>query len=170
MKSVSWDVDKAQENERKHYVTFDEAQTIFLDPLLVHVDDGEHSNDEDRYFAMGESVRRRLVAVIYTIRDGNPWLISARIPAARERRRYMKGERIHDAPMEEDPTAHLDWSKARRGALFEARGPITVTIEPVIAEFYRDEAAVNDALRMLICEGRAGKWSRDKRELPHDWR
>jgi uncharacterized protein len=171
VKRVNWDPEKAQENERKHYVSFNEAQTVFHDRLLVQIDDEEHSNEEDRWFVMGESVRRRLVAVTYTIRDGNPWIISARIPTSKERRRYMKGDRIHDAPMDEpDPTAHLDWSKARRGALIPARGPITVTIEPVIAEFYRDEEAVNDALRTLICEGRAGKWSREKRELPHDWR
>ena len=75
----------------------------------------------------------------------------------------MKGDRIKDEPpAEETDSDKLDWSKAVRGRHYvEPRGPITVQIEPVLAEFFRDEAAVNDALRLLISEGRVGMWERD---------
>ena len=163
VKRVRWDPAKADANLQKHGISFDEAQTIFLDPLMVYVDDVDHSDGEDRYFAMGETSDHRLIAVSYTIRAGEAWLINARTPEPAERRRYMRGQRIRDRGPESevDPTGHLDWSKAKRGALIEARGPITVTIEPVLAEFFRDEKAVNDALRLLIREGRVGMWSRD---------
>ena len=165
LKRVRWDPAKADENLRKHGIGFDEAQTIFLDPLMVCVDDPEHSRNENRYFALGQSTRWRLVAIVYTIRKDEAWLISARIPEPAERRRYMKGDRIRDRGRETepevDPTGHLDWSRARRGALITPRGSITVKIEPVLAEFFRTENAVNDALRLLINEGRVGMWSRD---------
>ena len=74
-----------------------------------------------------------------------------------------KGNRIKDearpAPVESDK---LDWSKAVRGRHYiKPRGAITVKIDPVLAEFFRTEEAVNDALRLLINEGRVGMWSRD---------
>jgi hypothetical protein len=103
------------------------------------------------------------LAITYTIRDDEPWLITARYPEAAERRRYMRGDRIKDeakpAPAESDK---LDWTKAVRGRHYiKPRGSITVKIDPVLAEFFRDEDAVNNALRILIREGRVGMWSRD---------
>lgn len=162
-KNVRWDPAKAEANRRKHGVGFEEAQTIFLDEHYVSVFDGPHSEDQDRFFAIGQSSERRLLAVTYTIHDDEPWIITARLPEPAERRRYMRGDRIKDeprpAPVESDK---LDWSKAVRGRHYiKPRGSITVKIEPVLAEFFRDEEAVNDALRLLIREGRVGMWSRD---------
>lgn len=163
LKRIRWDPAKADENRRKHGVAFEEAQTIFLDPLMVSVDDRPHSDNEDRYFAIEQSTAYRLLAVSYTIRRGEAWLINARVPEPAERRRYMKGKELRDRgpEPENDPTGHLDWEHARRGPLIEARGPLTVVIEPVVAEFFRSEAAVNNALRQMINEGRVGMWSRD---------
>ena len=157
---TSWDAQKAEENWRKHGVSFGEAQTILLDPFIVSTDDAERSNEEDRYFAIGESIDGRLLAVAYTIREGEAWLISARIPSRKEKRRYMRGDEIRDRPIDDDdddPTAHLDWSKAVRGRHYiKPRGPLTVTIDEKLAMFFRDEDAVNEALRLLIREGRVG--------------
>lgn len=157
---VSWDPAKAEENFRKHGVRFEEAETIFFDPFFVSVWDDDHSTDEDRYFAIGMSVSCVLLAVSYTIRRNEPWLISARVPEPAERRRYMRGDRIRDEAilMDDDPynTSRLDWSKAVRGRHYiKPRGPITVEIDPVVAEYFRDAAAIDKALRQLICEGRA---------------
>jgi uncharacterized protein len=162
LRRIRWDPGKAQRNLRKHGISFDEAQRIFLDPLLVCIDDREHSGEEDRYFAIGETREGKLLAVSYTIRDDEAWLITARTTEPAERRRYMKGDRIRDRGDEEvDPSGHLDWSKAKRGPLIIPRGPITVTIEPELAEFFRDEKAVNDALSSLFAHGLVGPWSRD---------
>ena len=162
-KKIRWDPAKAAANKQKHGVSFDEAQTIFFDSNFVSVYDEPHSDHEDRFFAIGMSTEMQLLAVTYTIRDDEPWIIVARQPEPAERRRYMRGDRIKDeavpAPAESDK---LDWSKAVRGRHYiKPRGAITVRIEPVLAEFFRDERAVNDALRLLIREGRVGMWSRD---------
>jgi uncharacterized DUF497 family protein len=162
---VRWDPFKAEENSRKHGVIFEEAQTIFFDPLFVSVEDTEHSHGEDRRFAIGESIRHRLLALIYTIRSEESWIITARIATRAESRRYMRGDRLRDHGIdqdEHDPSAHLDWSKAVRGLHYiKPRGPITVQIEPVLAEFFRNEEMVNEALRFMICEGHVGMWSAD---------
>lgn len=163
VKRVRWDPAKAESNQRKHRLAFEEAQTLFFDPLFVSIKDDDHSDEEDRFFAIGESSEGQLLAVSYTIRDDEAWLISARPVERAEKKRYMRGDRIKDEP----PTPpcesdKLDWSKAVRGRHYiKPRGPITVRIEPVLAEFFRTELAVNDALRLLIREGRVGMWSRD---------
>ena len=151
VKRVRWDPAKAKANWEKHHVSFEEAQTIFLDEHYVSVFDEPHSDEEDRFFAIGQSSDERLLAVTYTIRDDEPWIITARQPEPMERRRYMRGHQIKDeaalAPVESDK---LDWSNAVRGRHYiKPRGPITVQIEPVLAEFFRDEAAVNNALRLV---------------------
>jgi len=43
-----WDVDKARKNLAKHGVSFDEAITVFGDPLAVTIHDPDHSDDEER--------------------------------------------------------------------------------------------------------------------------
>lgn len=163
VKRVRWDPAKAEANRRKHGITFEEAQTIFFDSFFVSIKDDDHSDEEDRFFALGESPQVGLLAVSYTIRDDEAWLISARQPEPAERKRYMRGDRIKDeGPTPPCETDKLDWSKAVRGRHYiKPRGPITVKIEPVLAEFFRTELAVNDALRLLIHEGRVGMWSRD---------
>lgn len=160
-----WDPGKAEENWRKHGVSFAEAQTIFLDSFIVSTWDAERSAGEDRYFAIAESMDLRLLAVAYTIRDGNAWIISARVPTRAEKKRYMRGDELRDRPIDEDdedPTAHLDWSKAVRGRHYiKPRGPITVVIDEKLAMFFRDAYAVNEALRLLIREGRVGPLNPD---------
>ena len=58
---VHWNPEKADANYRKHGVRFQEAEKIFRDPFLVVVGDAEHSHEEDRYFAIGESAPDRLL-------------------------------------------------------------------------------------------------------------
>ncbi len=83
-----WDPKKADANARKHGVTFDEASTIFGDPLNLLMLDPDHSRDEERYLLLGMSSRRRLLVVAFAERP--PWtrLIFARRATRRERRRY----------------------------------------------------------------------------------
>jgi uncharacterized DUF497 family protein len=57
------DPQKAALNERKHAVTFEEAASIFGDPLAITFADPDHSSDEERFPSFGESSRRRLLVV-----------------------------------------------------------------------------------------------------------
>jgi hypothetical protein len=89
--TFEWDEDKAQENVRKHKVSFDEAKTVFLDPLSVTIPDPDHSIAEERFVDIGTSVNGRVLVVIYAERGANIRLISCRKATAFERRKYEQG-------------------------------------------------------------------------------
>lgn len=86
--TFEWDEAKAGVNLAKHGVTFDEAKTVFDDPLYVDFYDPEHSVDEHRYIIIGESQHGRLLIVAYTERDEVTRLISAREVTSTEREAY----------------------------------------------------------------------------------
>lgn len=86
-----WDKEKAAANLAKHGVTFEEAQSVFEDPLYVDFFDPDHSFEEHRYIIIGESRQRRLLLVSYTERDNVTRLISARDVTASERAAYEEG-------------------------------------------------------------------------------
>ena len=85
-----WDEGKAKSNLSKHGVAFDEARTVFDDPLYVDFFDPDHSDDEHRYIIVGCSERGRLLVVSYTERESKVRLISARETTRRERFAYEK--------------------------------------------------------------------------------
>jgi len=89
---VEWDADKAQANARDYRVTFDEAATVFRDPLASTIPDPDHSLGEERYLTSGLSTRSRLLVISYTERPGRLRLISCRPATRRERRTYEEGE------------------------------------------------------------------------------
>ncbi len=76
--TFEWDDEKAATNLAKHGVPFDEAKTVFADPLYVDFYDPEHSVDEARYIIIGTSRQGRLLIVSYAERTGGVRLISAR--------------------------------------------------------------------------------------------
>ncbi|AFY94839.1 BrnT family toxin [Chamaesiphon minutus] len=86
-----WDENKAASNLFKHGVSFDEAKTVFDDPLYIDFYDPAHSDDEDRYLIVGESNQRRLLIVSYTERGNLIRLISAREVTRTEREVYEEG-------------------------------------------------------------------------------
>jgi uncharacterized DUF497 family protein len=86
-----WDNRKAKQNLRKHDVSFEEASTVFGDPLAVTIPDPLHSEEEDRFITLGESQRRRLLVVVFTDRRGKIRIISARVATRNERKDYEEG-------------------------------------------------------------------------------
>jgi len=86
-----WDVPKAVSNLAKHGVSFDEAPTVFADPLARTLRDEDHSWDERREILVGHSAGMRLLVVCFTERDGEVIRIfSAREATRRERENYEK--------------------------------------------------------------------------------
>ncbi|MGH2397072.1 MAG: BrnT family toxin [bacterium] len=83
-----WDGRKAAANLKKHRVAFDEAVTVFYDPLAATFGDPDHSDDENRLITVGYSSRGRLLVVSHMERGGATRLISARRATARERTRH----------------------------------------------------------------------------------
>lgn len=86
-----WDEKKASANLVKHQVSFEEAKSVFGDPLSVTISDPDHSLDEDRYNDIGRSAGNRLLVVAYTERDSAIRLISCRQATQAERRIYEEG-------------------------------------------------------------------------------
>ena len=83
-----WDVRKAASNVRLHGITFQEASTVFGDPLAITVADPDHSGEESRFVDLGMSDRGRIIVVSYTERGEIIRIISARNATRRERQTY----------------------------------------------------------------------------------
>lgn len=83
-----WDLNKAAENVTNHAISFDEASTVFGDPLATTIDDPDHSVDEFRFLTMGYTKNHRLIVVSHTERDAKIRIISAREPTPQERKQY----------------------------------------------------------------------------------
>ncbi len=88
-----WNEQKAARNAREHKgVTFEEAATIFNDPAVYLEDDAGHSDEEDRFVALGVSEKLRVLFVCFTYRGANIRLISARKATPRERKHYERSK------------------------------------------------------------------------------
>jgi len=86
-----WDEVKAAINEKKHGVSFLEAQTVFGDQLALTGYDPDHSEEEDRFITMGTSIDGQLLIVSHTDRGNKIRIISARLAGRSERKDYEDG-------------------------------------------------------------------------------
>lgn len=84
----SWNEIKARSNKRKHGVSFDEAVTVFFDPLTTTIPDPDHSVGEHRLLTLGRSSGKRLLVVSHTEDHDNIRIISAREASRHERKNY----------------------------------------------------------------------------------
>ena len=83
-----WDAQKAAINKKKHGVSFEEASTVFGDPLSVTIDDPLHSVGEERFVIIGRSHKQRTLVVVHAERGNNIRIISARLATSPEKRTY----------------------------------------------------------------------------------
>lgn len=83
-----WDPGKAQSNEQKHGVTFDEASSVFVDMLSLTIQDPLHSEGEEQFIIIGTSFKNRLLTVVHTERGNKIRIISARKATKKERFYY----------------------------------------------------------------------------------
>jgi uncharacterized DUF497 family protein len=90
--AVAWDRRKARSNLLKHGVSFEEAQTVFLDESARLIDDPDHSEDEDRFLLLGYSFQARCLIVGHCYRQSDSVirLISARRATAQEEEVYWR--------------------------------------------------------------------------------
>ncbi len=94
--TFEWDEEKSKRNVKKHKVPFEEAATVFADPLSLTIPDPLHSEEEDRFVTMGMSIKGRLLVVVHTERGDAIRIISARLATRRERRAYEEGEGLSE--------------------------------------------------------------------------
>jgi uncharacterized DUF497 family protein len=83
-----WNTDKAEKNDRKHGISFQEALTVFQDALSLTYPDMDHSADEDRYLIIGLSSFGNVLVISHTFRNDIIRIISARKATKKERYFY----------------------------------------------------------------------------------
>jgi len=93
-----WDRNKAASNLKKHQVSFDEASTVFDDPLAYLFDDEDHSVDERREVIIGHSILKRVVLVCFTERaEAMIRIFSARLATKKERKDYEENADLQNS-------------------------------------------------------------------------
>ncbi len=88
--SFAWDPKKAQSNQKKHGISFTEAQTVFLDENALLIADPDHSQEEDRFILLGFSSKLRVLIVCYSEEGDVMRIISARKATPSERKQYQE--------------------------------------------------------------------------------
>lgn len=85
---IIWDENKNVLNKKNHKIAFEEAATVFDDPLALIVPDDEHSSEEQRFHIIGESSWGKIIVISYHERGDTIRIISARKPTRREQKSY----------------------------------------------------------------------------------
>jgi uncharacterized DUF497 family protein len=90
--TFDWDKEKSTSNRAKHGISFEEAQTVFLDENALLIHDPDHSAGEDRFILLGLSVKFRVLVVCHCYRKSNEVIriISARKATRTEQNRYWE--------------------------------------------------------------------------------
>jgi uncharacterized DUF497 family protein len=85
-----WDPEKDKRNLKKHKVSFEEAVTVFYDPLAQTSHDPDHSDDEERFIIIGHSHKDNLLFIIHIYKEGTETIriISARKATKREQKDF----------------------------------------------------------------------------------
>ena len=93
--TFTWNERKSRENERKHGVSFEEAQSTFFDDDALLFFDPDHSDSEDRFLLLGRSYRLRVLLICHCFRESEQIvrIISARRATKKERSVYKEGRR-----------------------------------------------------------------------------
>ena len=86
-----WDAEKAKVNRRKHRISFEDAATVFLDPLALTFPDPDHSSGEEREITVGRTTRQWIVFVSHCPRGDRVRIIRARKTTRGERKQYEEG-------------------------------------------------------------------------------
>ena len=87
-----WDALKAESNALKHGVSFQEAASVFADPLSFTYYDPDHSSGEHRFITVGSAQSGIVLIVAHTDRDANVRIISARRATRKERKYYEEND------------------------------------------------------------------------------
>ena len=90
----TWDKSKSKANQKKHGISFEEAQTVFFDENAIEYFDPDHSESEDRFLLLGLSSSLRIVVVshCYRKREFLIRIISARKATKKEQKVYTGGK------------------------------------------------------------------------------
>ncbi len=91
---VDWHSSKETTNQRKHGISFENAASVFSDPLSLTVKDPEHSFNEIRYNIIGSARNGELLVVTFIERRNKLRIISARMPTRSEKKDYEESDQF----------------------------------------------------------------------------
>ena len=147
--TFEWDSRKAKSNLAKHGVGFEEASTIFGDPLSLTIPDPEHSLSEGRYITMGRALPTNC-SLSFTPNEAIIFVSSAQDRPADESASFMKksSNKTGRRPMRDE----YDFSQGKRGKYLRryAHGTNVVVLEPDVAKVFSNSKSVNASLRKII--------------------
>lgn len=160
-----WDGRKAARNLTKHGISFEEAATVFHDPLAMTFPDPDHSPDEGREITIGHTMKQRLAFVAHCQRGIRIRLISARL-ATNAERSSMKKESSKTTV--DELRKEYDLSSLQRGVRGKyycraTAGTNLVLIDADLAHVFPDSDSVNRALRLLVETARAADSARRRK-------
>ena len=89
---IVWDEAKAASNQKKHGITFTEAQSVFYDSYALLINDPDHSENEERFILLGLSFVSNMLVVCHCYREKDEQIriISARKATNKETAQYVK--------------------------------------------------------------------------------
>lgn len=166
--TFEWDEDKAEQNLKKHGVSFHEAKTAFNDPCAITIHDPDHSDTEDRYIDIGLSFKGRLIVVSYTERGEIIRIISSRKAEKREKimKKGKKKNETKEMREEYDFSGGVQgkhFKEYRRGhsvRITKSNGTTethifsaaegSIMLDPDVRKHFSDSETVNKVLRSLI--------------------
>jgi uncharacterized DUF497 family protein len=155
-----WDAVKEANNARKHGIAFPQAMKVFDDWFSITIADWGHSDGEARLLTIG-MCDDLLMVISHVDADDVVRIISAREATPRERRAYMHNDYsniLRDANVDEmEPEYDFSGGERGRYAPAFARALNVAKLDDDVLEYFAGSQMVNDALRVLIAEGRATK-------------
>ena len=151
--TFEWDSRKARSNLVKHGVGFEEASTIFGDPLSLTISDPDHSLREARYITVGSQWVKRLLgncSLLFILNEAIIFVLSAQGRPAEESASFMKKSSNKSA--QKQMREEYDFSRGERGkyARRYAQGTNVIVLEPDVAKVFSSSKAVNASLRKII--------------------
>lgn len=188
-----WDPRKAEENYRKHGVSFDEATEAFIDENAVELYDAAHSDQEYRYLILGIS-RSRLLFVGYTMRDEIIRIITARKANASKRGITMSKNRkladyiVTEEDYQADLASGLTEDEVMKPGVYKARRSpwaerlknakkvkVSIYLDGDVVTYFRERAEqpnaapyqtqINNELRKIMESGSADAQTLEKAML-----
>lgn len=90
--TFEWDKRKNLSNQKKHGISFEEAQTVFVDENALLIHDPDHSDKEDQFILLGMSAKLQILVVCHAYRKSNEIIriISARKANRIEQKQYWE--------------------------------------------------------------------------------
>ena len=161
-----WDPKKAKSNQKKHGVSFEEAQSVFFDEQALLLEDPQPLHEEERFVLLGVSATLRLLVVVHALRERNVIrIISARKATRNEAREYEI--RLRERAMKEE----YDFSKAKKNPYAKRlKRRVTIRLDGPTIDYFKELAEETGIPYQTLINLYLRDCAESKKELNLEWR